>query len=209
MQNRRTIHQLISGDVEITNFSYDVQSLANKFSRHLQCPQVKFDFTVDLINVKGEAWKTVLVEPIEAGTLGHFEIIYTQQFSHLLLGVTEEKENFNFKDHIGGGQGKGMYISNMSLYETQKGIHDRAEFKSVVLNIGDKIGLFFDMQEHCNGRMFLTHNGRICGQMYKGLEAPVRPGFSFNCNLVKGVLQVTTTNNSTLPVGWNDNKFRV
>jgi hypothetical protein len=211
MQNRRAVHHITSGDIVFTNFSFDVQSLANAFSLYLQGPRFIFNFTVDLNKAKGKetGWKTVIDdESIETRTLAHFEIIYTEQCHNLLLGVVEDSDPFDFSTHVGGGQGKSMYISNKSLYATQFQISDKQEFSFVALKFGDKVGLFFDMREQNNGRMFLTHNGSICGQMFRDLQTPVHAAFSYSKNLVRGELNVTATNNSSLPIGWNEPKYR-
>jgi hypothetical protein len=205
MQPRQS---LVSGDVVFNGLSFDIRSLSEPFKQRFTLRSF-CDFTLRLKQFNKKGWITVFTDEIVAtGSTGHFEMIYTHQMQNMLLGVVDGHEPFSYKSHIGEGEGKSMYVNNMSLYATQHSISDALEFKFVKVKNNDRVGLFFDMREPNNGRMFLTHEGQICGQMFKNLQSPARPAISYSSNLVRGNVEIATVNKCPLPNGWNDLLYR-
>jgi hypothetical protein len=204
MQNR----QLASGDILFSDFSFDVQSLANSFIHLIQAPRSQHKFTLNVDTARGRGWRTVFAEEfIEENTIGHFEFIYTEQCSGMIIGALEgAPTKFDYLAHVGYG-GKSIYLRTMSLYATSNFIEEK-DFLPITLANGDKIGLFFDMREKDNGRMFFTHNGRVIGQMFKDLKSPIYPAISYSPNLVKGDLVMTLTNDCPYPTGWSNMELR-
>jgi hypothetical protein len=166
-------------------------------------------------NVVGAPYWTTLIaiEAVPPGYLGHFEILFddnlASQLTSGMIGAMEGTRTCNSGSYLGrdrNEKAKGIYLSNNSLYTDV--INDRGEFSFLGQNVGDKLGIFIDMREFENGRMFLTKNSRLVGQMFKGLKQEMYPAISL-CSASRDTAEkIIITNSSTLPEGWNDEMFR-
>jgi hypothetical protein len=214
MQKGSWVRTLYYGDVSFSNFDVDVQTLSTKFGEaicyHLTVIQFKLDFASAVRKSSGHQpyWRTVLTDvPVNFGEVGHFEVPHD---SGSMIGGMEGSNNCSVNAYIGrdgNEHGKGMYLSNKSLYS--RNLNDKREFAFVQIKHGDTVGIFLDMRERDNGRMFFTHNGAVVGQMYKSLVAPVYPAISHghtDHSHIESIFLVS--NKHPLPTGWDNPQFR-
>jgi hypothetical protein len=213
MAERKIRTSVSPGDVVFIGLNLDVQYLANKFAQLLQgIPLIK-NFTLVLPESFPSlvSWRTYIAqECVPYGYVGHFAIKLTNYCkSNLMLGALEGTNEHSDSMYLGrerNKHGKAMYTANNSLYDET--LNDRGEFNSrFSYDVGDVLGIVFDMREHNNGYMLLTKNNQVVGMMFSGLKSPMYPGVSINGDFLHDPLSVV--HYSTLPLGWNHKENRL
>jgi hypothetical protein len=172
----------------------------------LQIPSIhKFSFGLTPI---AASFKTAPTnEGIEYGCIGHFELEVCSKTEYMMMGLIEGTNIIPPDTRLSSGIGCGIYLTNMSLYSAST--QDQFEFGFVELRVGDTVGIYFDMREYKNSRAFLTRNGRVVGQMFKNLIAPVYPAVSYSVRITSlaSTDNIPITNGCAHPIGWNDKMF--
>jgi hypothetical protein len=207
---------MFAGDVEFVGFDCELSRFLSSFKSKWKNIHTGFTLNYAVLEktANGPYWMTVLTnERVNPGEMAHFEVSFNNGATIFFIGFMDGVDSCDSTNYFGRGnntRGKGLYFPGLSLYTDTT--NDRYEFNFIRYKPRDKIGLFIDLRQVHNGRVFLTHNGRLAGLMFDRLQKYVVPGVSLSPNdfmpsVTKDCIQVTRL--AQYPLGWNDTVLRL
>jgi hypothetical protein len=210
------LYSLFNGDVHFVGFTLDIQPLSNQFGKCLEGFKTISEFTLNYAQSftlqRGlimSNWTTVVThQDVPPNHVAHFEVAFNNNKTSIIGVVGNTVHTDGPIGDLGNESGVGIMLEHLSIIENERS-HGR-EFANTPIKNGQRVGIFIDMREPENGRIFLTHKGVVVGQIRENVRTPIRPAVSLlKMTHERAKASVKVYNDCPYPIGWNDPKFRI